>query len=136
MSEKEDTSSRKFAKKLGSSVAVVTTNFADNSKRLKNVASADASESSFSYDFKVNSYNYQCELDTAASDIFLSLCAAKQIGLKITPSKQRVTLGDVSVVSTVGTAKATIKVGSEYSKEEIVIPTGDVDTEVLTMGRS
>lgn len=108
----------------------------DKKKRLRNVASAESVDSSFIYDCRVNEHHYQCELDTAASDIFLSKVMAEKWKLPITPKHDQVTLGDGTTVSTIGIATAVVQVGAERSEEQIHLLDSDVDTGVLTLGRS
>lgn len=113
----------------------MTENIQNRKLRLKNVASVEELDNSFLYDCKVNSHDYICELDTAASDIFLSLSAAQEMKLPISSGGQNIQLGDGISVKTPGTTKATIKVGHIYSEEEVHLLAGK-DTGVLILGRS
>lgn len=103
--------------------------------KLKNVNSAEEDKESFVYECKIDNQQFHCELDTAASDIFLSLSAAQKLNLPITDFKQDVVLGDGSSVSTVGTTSAKIKIGMVESVEKIYIISGE-DNGILTLGRS
>lgn len=107
----------------------------DKKLRLKNVASADETDETFMYNCKINNQDYICELDTAASDIFLPLSAAQKMKLPIKPRVENIILGNGTSVKTAGTARATIQVGSEYSEEEIILLAGE-DTGILILGRS
>lgn len=113
----------------------MTNKSTDRKLRLKNVASVDVSDDSFLYECKVNDHRYVCELDTAASDIFLSLSAARKMKLPITPGEATLILGDGTSVKTAGTATATVTVGGVCSEEQIQLLSGK-DTEILILGRS
>lgn len=126
--------SRRF-KKLGLSLAIVTESNSADVLQLKNVNRAEEKKNSFTYGCKINNFRYHCELDTAASDIFLSLDAAKKLNLQITAHNQDVFLGDGSCVSTGGYTRANIKIGKENSEEKIYLISGE-DSGILTLGRS
>lgn len=103
---------------------------------LKSVGSAEGADKSFCYVCKINGITYQCELDTAASDIFMSEKIALEMGLEIRPHSENVVLGDGSRVQTAGIATAVIEVDEITSKEDIHLIKGESDGGVLTLGRS
>lgn len=75
------------------------------------VGIADETASSFTYSCKINGYEYTCEIDTAASDIFMPETTERTMGLDIEPRNETVTLGDGTSVQTVGVTVATVNVG-------------------------
>lgn len=91
---------------------------------------------SFTHSCKVNELPYQCEIDSAASDIFLSKAAAVDMHLRIESQSESVTLGDRTTVPTIEIVKATARVGAELSEEEIHVLDNTEDTGVLTIGRT
>lgn len=61
---------------------------------------------------------------------------AEEWNLPITQKSEQVILGDGTSVSTVGKTIATVKVGPESSDEKIHLLDRDIDTGILTLGRS
>lgn len=116
-------------------LAVVAINTNNKTRIVRNVASTKQGDSSFFYSCTINGNSYQCELDTAASDIFLSQRMEEEWKLPITPKTNQVTLGDGTSVSTIGTITAAVKVGPQSWEETIHILDNHVDTGVLTLGR-
>lgn len=79
---------------------------------------------------KINDIPYTCDLDTAASDIFLSTSAATKSGLEIRSSTEPATLGDFTTISTTGMTTASICEGDICSEEEVKFIPLEEDTGV------